>query len=227
MSKSTLLAIDTSTESCSVALKYHHEIIERFEIIPKQHAKLVLQFIDELLSSAGIVLSQLDGVAFTAGPGSFTGLRIATSVVQGIAYAADLPVVSVSTLATIAQGASRQFNTTPILVALDARMQQIYFGGYHVLKHHLVSNIIDDCLLNPDEIELPSFQTSWVAVGSGWSTYYDRLPSMLLEHIEVVEDEFYPHAGDIITLAEPRFLKGDVISARESLPLYLRETVTS
>ena len=127
MSSLSLLAIDSSTEACSVALKYKYDVLERFEIAPKQHTKLILPFVDELLLEAGLSLADLDAIAFTAGPGSFTGLRITASIVQALAYAADLPVVPVSTLATIAQGVFSQLDTElPILVAMDARMQQVY-----------------------------------------------------------------------------------------------------
>ncbi len=219
----TILAIDSSTEACSVALKYKHEVLERFEIAPKQHTSLLLPFVDELLAEAGIVLNQLDTIVFTAGPGSFTGLRMTASVVQGLAYAADLPVVPVSTLATIAQGISKQFETSSILVAMDARMQQVYLGGYQVQKHHLVSNVIEDCVVRPEDFELPSMQRKWIGVGSGWKEYEDRFSGVVLEHVELIEEDIYPRASDIIKLAEPKFLAGNTQNAAEALPVYLSE----
>ncbi len=222
----TLLAIDASTEACSVALKYKHETFERFEVQPRQHTNLLLPMVDELLAKCGLSLHQLDGIAFTAGPGSFTGLRVTTSAVQGLAYAADLPIVPVSTLETIAQGISSQFETWPILVAIDARMQQIYLGGYKIEKHHLVSNIIEDCVIKPEDVELPSDQTRWIGVGSGWKEYEDRFSGLMLEHVEIVDEEVFPKASDIIKLAEPKFHANEVLNAGQALPVYLNQYVT-
>ena len=227
MSNLNILAIDSSTDACSVALKYKHDVFERFEIAPKQHTKLLLPFVDELLSETGISLSDLDGIAFTSGPGSFTGLRMAASLVQSLAFAADLPVVPVSTLATIAQGVSAQLETqSPILVAMDARMQQVYLGGYEVEKHHLVSNIMDDCVIKPEDVELPSTQMSWIGVGSGWKEYEDRFSGVVLEHVELIEEEIYPKASDVIKLAEPKFLANEVLDAAQAQPVYLSDYVT-
>jgi len=123
-----LLAIDTSTEACSAALSCNGDINSRFELAPQRHVELILPMVNELMSDAQLSLKQLDGLAFCRGPGAFTGVRIATSVVQGLAFAADLPVMSVSSLAALAQGVIDE--SCPIIAAIDARMGEIYAATY-------------------------------------------------------------------------------------------------
>ena len=125
-----LLAIETSTPACSAALSIDGVVIERYALAPRQHAVLILPMIESLLLEAGISVAQLDALAFGRGPGSFTGVRIAASVIQGIAFAADLPVLPVSTLATLALGGMRITDKTQVMAALDARKSEIYWGCY-------------------------------------------------------------------------------------------------
>ncbi len=117
-----ILLLDTSTFACSAALMIDEHITAHFEIAPRQHARLILPMIDKLLSDAELSLSNLDGIAFCQGPGSFTGIRLAASVVQGLAYGANLPVIPISTLAAMALGAYRKYGVQCVLSALDAKM---------------------------------------------------------------------------------------------------------
>ncbi|UCE90616.1 MAG: tRNA (adenosine(37)-N6)-threonylcarbamoyltransferase complex dimerization subunit type 1 TsaB, partial [Pseudomonadota bacterium] len=125
-----LLAIETATEACSVALAVDGDVRDRFEIAPRGHAGLVLPMAKALLAEAGLGLRELDALVFGRGPGAFTGLRIAAGVVQGLAYGAELPVVPVSSLATLAQGVSAQTGASDVLAVFDARMGEVYWGAF-------------------------------------------------------------------------------------------------
>ena len=122
ITKTTLLALDTATEACSVALLHNGEILAKDELSPKAHTRRILPMIDEVLSQAGIGLNQLDALVFGRGPGSFTGVRIGCGIVQGLALGADLPVIAISNLTAMAQAAYQQFGSTQVLAAIDARM---------------------------------------------------------------------------------------------------------
>ena len=133
-----ILAIDTATEACSVALQTAQGVFSRWEKCPQQHAQKLLFVIDDVLKEAKLDKSSIDGIAFGQGPGSFTGVRIATAHCQGLALGLDIPVVGISTLATLAQSAvvhtdESQSSTTPIISAIDARMSEVYFAQYHVV----------------------------------------------------------------------------------------------
>ena len=147
-----LLAIDTATEACSAALYIDGNILEKYEVAPRQHAELILPMIDALLAEAELELASLDGLAFGRGPGAFTGVRIATGIVQGLAFASDLPVVPVSTLAAMAQGAANQSNT--ILSAIDARMGEIYWAIFTVGDDGLVKPQSDEQVTKPEVLNI-------------------------------------------------------------------------
>ncbi|MDM8563559.1 tRNA (adenosine(37)-N6)-threonylcarbamoyltransferase complex dimerization subunit type 1 TsaB, partial [Candidatus Marithioploca araucensis] len=133
-----LLAFDASSPACSCALYLDGEITERYEIAPRQHAALILPMADELLTEAGLKPIELEGIAFGRGPGSFTGLRIASGVAQGIAFAADIPVAPISSLATLAQAAYIENGAQKVLAAIDARMSEVYWGMYVIDKQGIM-----------------------------------------------------------------------------------------
>jgi tRNA threonylcarbamoyladenosine biosynthesis protein TsaB len=219
-----ILAIDTSTEVCSAALMVNEEVFAHSQLAPRQHAQLILPMIDKLLSDASISLSQLSCLAFSAGPGSFTGIRIATGVIQGLSYAVDLPVVPISTLAVLAQGAYRQFSATNILSALDARMKQVYWGVYKVKQEGVVESVCNDSVVNPENVFVPKSE-SWTGIGSGWDEYSAALQKQLGDKLQDFHIECHPLAQDILPLAEAKFAKKEYVSAAEVLPVYLREKV--
>ncbi len=129
-----LLAIDTSTDACSAALWLNGEVRQRYQVAPREHGQLILPMIESLLAEAGLALTQLDTLAFGRGPGGFTGVRIANSVIQGLAFGADLPVVPISSLAALAQGAYTEMGTPQILAAIDARIGEVYWGAYRAAQ---------------------------------------------------------------------------------------------
>ena len=216
-----LLAIDTSTEACSVALVAAGETLERYQVIPRLHAKSILPMVNSVLSEAGIKPGQLDAIAFTAGPGSFTGLRIAASVAQGIAFGADIGVLPVSTLATLALGAYRQSGSSLVAVLLDARMKEVYSACYQIDKG-LPSAVTDESLSMPvDLAPLPGQSQNWLGVGSGWKLAAE-LPSSW-QQVKRREQERLPQAIDALHLALIDWRQGKILAPEQALPVYMRD----
>ena len=218
-----LLAIDTATEACSAALYLDGEISSRYEFAPRQHAELILPMVDMLLADAEIKLSSLDCLAFGRGPGAFTGVRIATGVIQGLAFAVDLPVIPVSTLAILAQGAVGQSNH--LLSAIDARMGEVYWGLFQV-HQDVVEAISAESVSKPEQVTAPA-DRQWFGIGSGWDTYAQELRQAVNGSLTGLQGEAYPHARDIIPLAIRGYAAGAGVPAHQALPVYLRNKVTS
>lgn len=219
-----LLAIDTATEACSVALWMNGQTIERWQHAPRGHADLVLQFVDSVLNEAGMALSELDGIAFGAGPGAFTGVRIATACAQGLALGIDRPVVAVSTLASVAQGAYRLHHASHVAVALDARMSEVYWGCY-ALTAQECSAVVADEVAAPHAVTLPG-AGQWSGAGNGWSVYATALHQAGAERIHSVYDLLWPHATDVAQLGVRALQRGAGVAAELAQPVYLRNNVT-
>lgn len=220
-----ILAIDTSGEACSVALLIGNEVRQRLEREPRRHGELVLAMMDGLLAEAGIGLTRLDALAFGRGPGSFTGVRIATSVVQGAAYGADLPVVPVSTLAVLAQGCLRSSGSSRVLAALDARMGELYWGPYLVGDENLMRAAGAEEVAPPEAVVLPA-GSDWSGVGSGWITYGELLRERLGTRLRSVTPDILCESRDVAVLAAAEFARGRYVAPEQALPIYLRERVT-
>ncbi|NNG12491.1 MAG: tRNA (adenosine(37)-N6)-threonylcarbamoyltransferase complex dimerization subunit type 1 TsaB [Halobacteria archaeon] len=219
-----LLAIETATSACSAALSVNGHIQERHALAPRQHAALILPMIESLLVEADLQVGQLDALLFGQGPGSFTGVRIAASVVQGIAFGARLPVVAVSTLATLALGAMDESGEAQIMVALDARMSEVYWGVYRQGEDGLPVQQIEECVCAPDEVPLPP-DGRWVGAGSGWDSYGEMLMTRSGERMVRVLPDLEPRARDLVRLGADRFDRGMVIPPEQALPVYLRDQV--
>lgn len=217
-----ILAIDTSSDACSAAVLSGDKVFTRFVVAKQQHNKLILPMLSELLIEANLLVHQLDAIAFGCGPGSFTGVRIAASIVQGLAFAANLPVVKISTLHALAQGTFVEFGKTQCLVAQDARMQEIYWGQYQLDSTAIMQPVVPDRLLVPREVPLLS-DSGYVGIGNGWKIYGDILTESC--NIEIINMVIYPQAKYIAQLAEVNLIKGLTVSAQEALPVYLREEV--
>ena len=212
-----LLAIDTSTERASVALGIGAEVYSDEQGSLRQHAQLLLPMIDGLLKQASIQLNQLDGIVFGCGPGSFTGLRVACSIAKALAYAHDLPLFPVSSLASIAEEVCfSDPNLAPetrVLAILDARMQQVYWANFSregILSPEQVSAAEDVCVA-PDPL---------ILAGVGLDTYASQFPVSLQTHI-IQQRVVYPEARAMIRLVR----RGDVqgVSAAQAMPVYVRE----
>ena len=134
-----LLALDTSLDACSVALWQDGNITENFQVAPKQQTQLILPMLQQLLQETNITLKQIDALAFCHGPASFTGVRIAAGIIQGLSLPNNLPVIPVSTLQALAQSAYQEFGIKDILVCLDARMQEVYWGVYQLGENNLMA----------------------------------------------------------------------------------------
>lgn len=219
-----ILAIETATEACSAALDIDDSCIQRFEIAPRQHTQLILPMIDELLQEADIKINELDAIAFGQGPGAFTGVRIAIGVIQGLAFAHDLTVVPVSTLAALAQHFAKEHDS--IATAIDARMQEIYWGLYKKDSSGLMQPIIEEKVCSPEESSIPKGD-NWFGAGSGWETYSAELQSKFNNNLLDFNGRALPTAEDIITLAKADYREGKAIPVEDARPSYLRNKVAN
>ncbi len=213
-----ILAFDTSTEYLSVALALGDDV-RVFECqAVQQHSSLLLPTVSKLLAEANLTLAQLDCIAFGAGPGSFTGLRIACSAAQGLAFGADIPVVGVSTLLALAQasGAPR------VIAALDARMGEIYHAAYEK-KLSGWHEVIAPNLCKPDAAPLVS-ETDWVGVGNAFAAY-EGLPMRYTKQLLRVDADLFPHAKPILELARIELSAGRAVAAEFAAPVYIRNKV--
>lgn len=218
-----ILALDTSTELCSVALSIDGGMLSHAVMAGNRHSELLLPMVDDLLHDAGWRLDELDGIAYGRGPGSFTGLRIACGAVQGLAFGAALPVLGVSTLAAMAEEVHQDMalagHPTYVLACIDARMQEIYVAGYRCLEDR-VDEVMAPRVVRPDALALPDGE-AWIGCGNGFATYPDLLRGQLLE----TRPDTYPHARSIARLALPHFLAGTTGPAETAEPLYIRDKV--
>jgi tRNA threonylcarbamoyladenosine biosynthesis protein TsaB len=221
-----ILAIETATEACSAALAIDDSCLERFQLAPRQHTQLILPMIDELIQEADIKIDDLDALAFGQGPGAFTGVRIAIGVIQGLAFAHDLPVIPVSTLAALAQHVADKHDF--VASAIDARMQEIYWGLYKKNESGLMEVINEESVLSPENIDFATIsEENWFGVGSGWETYSEILEPKFSCHLKGFEADIFPSAVDILSLAKPTFKANKQISIEEATPVYLRNKVAS
>lgn len=218
-----ILAIDTSTEACSVALLDNQQILEEYCIAPQQHSKIILAMVEKILAQGEATVTQLNALAFGRGPGSFTGVRIAASVIQGLAFAAELPVVPVSTLQAIAQGARREFGAQAILAAIDARMNEVYWAEYTANSAGVMQLVAAEQVNRPEDIKL-SANNHFLGVGSGWISYKDGLYHALGNNI-INSYEYYPHAQDIAYLAMKADPAEQYVTAEHAIPVYIRDNV--
>ncbi|WP_088330792.1 tRNA (adenosine(37)-N6)-threonylcarbamoyltransferase complex dimerization subunit type 1 TsaB [Lacimicrobium sp. SS2-24] len=224
-----ILAIDTATEACSVALMLNsgtaeQVIFERFELCPQQHSQRLLPMVDELLSEAQVTLKSLDMLAFGRGPGSFTGVRIATGMIQGLAFGTQLPVVGVSTLAAMAQQALEEQQQHHVAAAIDARMDEVYLGCYQHADGLMVPVTQEQVLPPSQAIEtLEQGGAHWYGVGTGWGAY----PALnQFRKTESVAQILYPRARYMLPLAIAAFARGEAVTAAKAEPVYLRDKVT-
>lgn len=214
-----VLALDTSTEYCSVALWQDGAVIERCVLAGQKHSELLMAMVDALLSEAGVKLAELDGIAFGKGPGSFTGVRIACGAAQGLAFGANLPVFGVSTLLALAEASGK----LGVIAALDARMGEIYHAAYE--KHDDVWTVVSEpCLCKPQNA--PSLSgNDWYGMGSGFAAHGNALNARYAGQLRGVDAAAVPQAAAIAALGAVQFELGRGMDAAEALPLYLRDKV--
>jgi tRNA threonylcarbamoyladenosine biosynthesis protein TsaB len=217
-----LLALDSATEACSAALLRDGVISERFEVIGRGHAERLLPMADALLRESGITIGEVDAIAFGRGPGSFTGLRIAAGIAQGLAAGTRLPVVPVSNLAAIALAAARSTGAARILACLDARMGEVYWAAYE-MRDGVPVAVTDERLSQPDAVA-PPHPGPWHGAGHGFGDYpalVEKLGTVLVG----VNAALLPHAADIARLGAIDCAAGRTVAATRALPVYLRNDV--
>lgn len=219
-----LLAIETSSEACSVACSVNGQSSERVYHEPRRHAELLLPAIRELLSEHGIALSELDAVAFGRGPGSFTSLRIGIGVVQGLAWGAGLGVVPVSSLAALAQGLVTLHDISPgtsVVVAMDARMDEVFHARYRVGESGLVELAGKEQVAPPSSVQFPGDEP-YVYAGTGFGRYPELQASN--PGMKVYEDQ-WPQAASVLKLGEDWLSDNEALPAHRAQPLYIRDDV--
>ncbi|WP_068547132.1 tRNA (adenosine(37)-N6)-threonylcarbamoyltransferase complex dimerization subunit type 1 TsaB [Thalassotalea crassostreae] len=232
------LAIDASTEACSVALRFNDKTYSRYELCPQSHSLMLLPMVDEVLKEAGVKLNQLDGLVYGRGPGSFTGVRIGIGVAQGLAFAANLPVVGVSTLQAMAQAAYMKHGQSLVLSAIDARMSETYSGLFRLDQNNLMQAVVDEVVMAPEKLHdhfvehyskpqdsasAPS-ATKLNGVGSAWNAYAEQLAN--IGDININDDIEFPTAEAMLEIGAIALDNGDGVSAEHAQPVYLRDTVT-
>lgn len=222
-----ILAIDTATEACSVALYNQGETLAHFELCAREHTQRILPMVQQILAEAGLSLTQLDALAFGRGPGSFTGVRIGIGMAQGLSLGAQLPLLPVSTLQTMAQGAYRLTGADNVLAAIDARMGEVYWGEFSRNAQGVWSGEETEKVIKPEQLLARAAELSgrFATVGTGWETY----PHLLGESpvSELFDGKMLlPHAEDMLPLALQLWENGIRVNPEDAEPTYLRNEVT-
>lgn len=216
-----LLAFETATEACSVAVYVDGQVHERFELAPRRHAELSLPWAEQLLAEAGVARSQLDAIALGRGPGAFTGVRLAIAIAQGIALALDRPLIPVSTLQALALRAPAGHGQ--VLTSIDARMGEVY-----VARQQRVDGVWqlqgEEVVCAPGAVELPG-GTRWFGVGTGFGAADGLLATRLADQLDGVDAQALPRASDVLALAVPMYERGEVTAPERVEPAYLRNNV--
>jgi tRNA threonylcarbamoyladenosine biosynthesis protein TsaB len=220
------LAIDASTEACSVALSVNGNMTSRFELCPQSHSLVLLPMIDEVLKAANCQLNELDGLIYGQGPGSFTGVRIGIGVAQGLAFSAELPVVGVSTLQTMAQQAFQLHNKKQVIAAIDARMNEVYTAYFTLDNNGIMQEQLPEIVMSPSLVSqhYSALAVPAYGVGTGWDAYQVDLSA--LKNNENTPDILYPNANAMLAIGIKAFEAGKGQSAEHAQPVYVRDTVS-
>lgn len=220
-----ILALDTATENCSVALLVNDQIYVRSEVAPRDHTKKILPMVDEVLKEAEITLAELDALAFGRGPGSFTGVRIGIGIAQGLAFGADLPMIGVSTLQAMAQGSYRKHGVSHVACAIDARMSEVYWGRFSRQEDGTWMATDAECVIPPAVLaeNSQSDEQRWLTAGTGWEAYQEALAELKFE--VAAGEVLFPDAEDIVALAKFELEQGNTVTVEDASPVYLRDTV--
>lgn len=220
-----ILAIDTATEACSVALWNDGTTFAHFELCPREHTQRILPLVRAALADAEVKLTDLDALAFGRGPGSFTGVRIGIGIAQGLALGAELPMIGVSTLATMAQGAWRKTGATRVLAAIDARMGEVYWAEYQRDADGVWHGEKTEAVLKPEAVSdrLQQLDGSWAMVGTGWGAW----PELAAKSPVTLTDGemLLPTAEDMLPIARQLFAAQKWVAVEQAEPVYLRNEV--
>jgi tRNA threonylcarbamoyladenosine biosynthesis protein TsaB len=218
-----ILALDTCTEVCSTALLINDQLFTESQVTQRGHSDLLLGMMDKLFAQSASSIESVQALAFGRGPGSFTGVRVGVGVAQGIAFARGIPVIPISTLASVAQRAIEQHNAARVAVAIDARMGEVYAAHFQN-QNGLAVLLDDEQVCAPDHFR-PLDKRTWFAAGSGWREYEAALTQQFTDQLVDTDSELKPDATTMLTLASKKIEKGGLISAEQALPVYLRNDV--
>lgn len=226
MKSSRLLAIDSATEYCSVAYTDGQQLIVRGQEAPRKHADLLLPYVQEVLAEAQVSLAELDAIIVGRGPGSFTGVRIAAGIAQGLAFSQNIPLIGVSSLEAMAQQALRLHGATAVAAAIDARMGEVYFGTC-LAEHGLMVMQGQEVVCAPDTVNALAEEHEWFTVGTGFVTYPEVLAQQFGDKAQVKDTAIrFPHAEDMLPLGAQRLLSGKAVAAEDFDVHYVRNEVT-
>ncbi|MDO8989398.1 MAG: tRNA (adenosine(37)-N6)-threonylcarbamoyltransferase complex dimerization subunit type 1 TsaB [Sideroxyarcus sp.] len=214
-----ILALETSTEYCSVALWQDGALSERCELVGQKHSEVLMAMVDGVLGDAGCRIRDVDGIGFGKGPGSFTGVRIACGVAQGLALGTDVDVVGVCTLQALAEASGKD----KVIAALDARMGELYLAAYEK-RNGEWATVIEPCLCKPGDAPQIAGE-GWFGAGSGFAVGDAALTARYGRQLADADAQAMPQAGAVATLAAVEFAKGNAVDAALALPLYLRDKV--
>ncbi|MEI6895665.1 MAG: tRNA (adenosine(37)-N6)-threonylcarbamoyltransferase complex dimerization subunit type 1 TsaB [Colwellia sp.] len=229
------LALDASTEACSVALQANGKFFSRFELCPQSHSLHLLPMVDKVLHEANIKLSELDGLIFGQGPGSFTGVRIGVGVAQGLAFSANLPVVGVSSLQAMAQLAYNEQGEKRVIAAIDARMTEVYNGYFVLDDNNIMQALQAEAVTPPEQLAQhlsPVVTEPFYAVGTGWDAYSEKLSEKLAEPLSALRinkgspDILFPSAAAMLAIGKVKLAQGQGVSAEHAQPVYVRDTIS-
>ncbi|GGP84108.1 tRNA (adenosine(37)-N6)-threonylcarbamoyltransferase complex dimerization subunit type 1 TsaB [Shewanella ulleungensis] len=220
----TILALDTCTETCSAALTFNEQVFSLIADAPREHSQRLLPMVDDVLAQAQVALADVDLIAYGRGPGSFTGIRICTSMTQGLALGLDLPVIGVSTLAAMAQAAITEAGATQVLCSIDARMNEVYWGQF-IAKEGIATLVGEEHVSSPEAVELLLDNEQVIhACGTGFQAYPQLFA--LAAGITSCTAVTYPDAKYMLQLAQHGYLQELHTTVDELSPVYLRDTVT-
>lgn len=225
-----LLALDASSSACSAALLQRHEgsddvLVAHFALTPREHTRRLLPMVDQVLAEAGLAPTDLDAVAYGHGPGSFTGLRIAAGLAQGLAYGLGRPLLGVSTLEALALGAHRRHGLSHVITALDARMGEVYVASWRCHEGQIEA-LSREMVMPPERLQLPEGHRAcdWVGVGSGW-TLREAMSDEIRTAVRQGDTTLEPAAEEMVLLAARAYAAGERHAAHEVQPVYLRDQV--
>lgn len=220
-----ILAIDTATEACSAALWNDGNTCAHFELCPREHTQRILPIVQDILTQGGVSLTDLDALAFGRGPGSFTGVRIGIGIAQGLALGAELPMIGVSTLATMAQGAWRKQGASRVLAAIDARMGEVYWAEYQRDAQGVWHGENTEAVLKPEVVQqrLAELEGEWATVGTGWAAWPDMTQGANVTLSD--GDVLLPEAEDMLPIACQLLEQGKTVAVDKAEPVYLRNEV--
>jgi tRNA threonylcarbamoyladenosine biosynthesis protein TsaB len=219
-----LLAVDTATEACSAALYNRGEIHVQYQVTPQEHTQYILPMVQELLLQSDLRVHDLDAIVFGQGPGSFTGVRLGLGVALGLAFGADLPLIGVSSLQTLAQGVYRLTGAKQVLTGIDARMQEFYWCEYTRQDSGEWLALEDEAVINPDALvaRTAALRGSWHSAGTAFAS--PIFPALSLAPI--ASGHLLPSAQDMLPLALLAWQKGALLSTENAEPVYLRNQVS-